>query len=56
VLLEGEVAGIWRRSNEKVTVRPWRRFSPPERDVIEAEAEALPLPGLEREIAVRWEM
>jgi DNA glycosylase AlkZ-like len=56
VLLEGEVAGIWRRSNEKVTVQPWRRLSPPERDAIEVEAKALPLPGLEREIAVRWEM
>ncbi|MGB8362083.1 MAG: crosslink repair DNA glycosylase YcaQ family protein [Acidimicrobiia bacterium] len=56
VLLEGEVAGIWRRSSEKMTIRPWRRLSPNERDAIEVEAKALPLPGLERAIAVIWEV
>jgi hypothetical protein len=37
-----------------VTVEPWRRLTPAERAAVEAEAASLPLPGLEREIAVRW--
>ena len=54
ILLGGEVRGIWRRANEVVTVEAWGTVSRAERDAIEAEAAALPLPGLEREICVRW--
>jgi hypothetical protein len=39
-----------------VTVRPWRRLSRSERDAVMAEAESLPLPGIdERRIIVRWD-
>jgi hypothetical protein len=38
-----------------MTVRPWRRLSPAERDAVTAEAESLPLPGLSGPIAVRWD-
>jgi Winged helix DNA-binding domain len=55
LLVEGEVAGTWRRADEVLTVQPWRRLSPAERGAIAAEAESLPLPGLKRPIAVRWD-
>jgi winged helix DNA-binding protein len=55
VLVAGEIRGTWRRAKEKMTVRPWGRLSRAERDAVEAEAEALPLPGIERKIVVRWE-
>jgi hypothetical protein len=35
-------------------VRPWRSLSPAERDLVEAEAAALPLPGVAGRIVVRW--
>jgi hypothetical protein len=38
-----------------MTVQPWRKLSPAERDAVTAEAESLPLPGIDRRIAVRWE-
>jgi len=39
-----------------LTVRPWRRLSRAERDAVTAEAESLPLPGIEgRRIVVRWD-
>ena len=54
VLVEGEVVGTWRRAEATVTVQPWRRLSRAERDAVEAEADSLPLPGVERQIVVRW--
>ena len=54
VLVRGGIAGTWRRSHAKLTVEPWRRLARPEREAVEAEARLLPLPGLEREIAVHW--
>ena len=54
VLLDGEVSGTWRRANETVTIQTWRRPSRAARHAVEAEAAALPLPGLQREIVVRW--
>lgn len=41
VLVDGEVAGTWRRSNQRVTVTPWWRFGPGIRHALEREAEAL---------------
>jgi winged helix DNA-binding protein len=55
LLIEGEVAGTWRRADEVLTVQPWRRLSPAERDAVAAEAASLPLPGITRRIAVRWD-
>jgi hypothetical protein len=55
VLLDGEIAGTWRRSNAAMTIRPWRRLTRNHRNAIEAEALALPLPGLQGSVVVRWE-
>jgi hypothetical protein len=54
VLLAGEIVGTWRRASADVTVEPWRRLTRAERAAVEAEAASLPLPGLPRQIAVRW--
>jgi winged helix DNA-binding protein len=55
VLVGGEIVGTWRRAQADLSVRSWRRLTRAERDAVEAEARSLPLPGLEREIAVHWE-
>jgi Winged helix DNA-binding domain len=54
LLLAGELAGTWRRSDTVLTVQPWRQVSGAERDAVVAEAEALPLPRAGRRIVVRW--
>lgn len=54
LLVEGEIVGTWRRANERVTVAPWRRLSRAQRDAIEAEAAALPLP-IDGAVTVAWE-
>jgi hypothetical protein len=46
--------GTWRRAHETVTIQAWRRLSHGARDAVEAEAESLPLPGVQRSINVRW--
>jgi hypothetical protein len=55
VLVGGEIVGTWRRAHADVTIRRWRRLSRAERDAVEAEAESLPLPGVEGRIVVRWD-
>ncbi len=55
VLVEGEIAGTWRRAHETVTIQTWRRLSRAARDAVEAEARALPLPGVRGAIVVRWD-
>ena len=55
LLVEGEIVGIWRRAEATVTVQTWMRLSRAAREAVEAEAAALPLPGIERSIVVRWE-
>ncbi len=56
VLAGGEVRGTWRRAREVVSVEMWGRPAAAEREAIEAEAAAMPLPGLESTpIRVRWE-
>jgi winged helix DNA-binding protein len=54
VLVEGEVLGTWRRADAKVTVEPWRRFTPAERAAVEAEAASMPLPGVVGQVRVEW--
>lgn len=54
LLVAGEVAGTWRRAQGVVTVDAWRPLSAAERIAVEAEAAAMPLPGLDRPIEVRW--
>jgi hypothetical protein len=55
LLIDGEVAGTWRRASTVLTVQPWRALSPAERDAVAVEAESLPLPGLDRRVTVRWD-
>ena len=54
LLVNGEVAGTWRRDQHKVTISVWRALSPPEKTAVEAEALSLPLPRLVKPIAVAW--
>jgi Winged helix DNA-binding domain len=55
LLVEGEIAGTWRRAGAVMTVQPWWPLSRAERAAVTAEAESLPLPGLGRRIVVRWD-
>jgi hypothetical protein len=55
VLLDGEIVGTWRRSEHKVTVRPWGSLTRTGREAVEGEAASLPLPGITRPITVTWE-
>ncbi len=55
LLVEGETAGTWRRVGHVLTIQPWRRLSNVQRDAVEAEAGALPLPGIDRPMDVRWD-
>jgi len=55
VLVDGEVAGTWRRADAAMTIQPWRPLSGGERDAVAAEATSLPLPGLQGRIVVRWD-
>lgn len=54
VLVGGEIVGTWRRAQADLSLRSWRRPTRAERDAVEAEAQSLPLPGVEGEIAVSW--
>ena len=55
LLVEGEIRGTWRRANHVVRIDAWGRLPRAARAAVEAEAAGLPLPGLERPIAVIWE-
>jgi hypothetical protein len=55
LLLNGQVAGTWRRDQHKVTMSAWRRLSPREIEVSESEALSLPLPGVVKPVAVSWQ-
>jgi hypothetical protein len=52
LLVNGEIAGVWRRSAQAVSIDAWRRLSAAEWEAIEAEAAALPLPGLNGQITI----
>ena len=55
VLVAGEIVGTWRRAQADLSVQPWRRLTRAERDAVEAEAQSLPLPGIEGPVAVQWD-
>jgi winged helix DNA-binding protein len=55
LLVGDEIQGVWRRAHDTLTIQTWGKLSRAERDAVEAEATALPLPGLERAIVVRWD-
>jgi DNA glycosylase AlkZ-like len=54
LLVEGEIQGTWRRAQHTMQIDLWSRLSRATRDVVEAEARSLPLPGVERELVVAW--
>ena len=54
LLVDGELAGTWRRADEKVDIDPWRALTDAERAAVESEAMTMPLPNLARPISVRW--
>jgi hypothetical protein len=54
-VVEGEVAGTWRRAGAVVTIQAWRRLPAAARTAVEHEAQTFPLPGVQGEIRVRWE-
>jgi len=56
LVVGGEVTGTWRRAQATLSVSSWRALSRAERDAIEAEAVSLPLPGIERDVIVRWDL
>jgi hypothetical protein len=54
LLVAGEIRGTWRRARHAMQIEAWARLSRGERDAVEAEAAALPLPGVGRAIDVDW--
>jgi hypothetical protein len=55
LLVEGEIRGTWRRAQHTVRIEAWTRISRSARSAVEAEAIALPLPGLDRPVEVVWD-
>jgi hypothetical protein len=55
LLVDGEVAGTWRRADALVSIHPWGSLTGPQREAVEREATSLPLPGLAGSLVVRWE-
>jgi Winged helix DNA-binding domain len=55
VMVDGQIVGTWRRAQATVSVQAWTRISRTARRAVDAEAEAMPLPGLQGSITVRWE-
>jgi hypothetical protein len=43
LLVDGTLAGTWRRAGAVVLIEPWRRLSSAERDAVDAEVASLPL-------------
>jgi len=52
LLVNGAIAGTWRRAGSAMSVQTWRRLTRAERDAVVAEAESLPLDG---RVVVRWD-
>jgi len=55
VLVDGQVAGTWRRAGAVVTIQSWRRLSATAREAAEFEAQSLPIPDVHGRIRVQWE-
>jgi hypothetical protein len=55
VVVDGEVAGTWRRAGAVVTIQAWQRLSPAAREAVELEAQSFPIPAVQGRIRVRWE-
>jgi hypothetical protein len=53
LLVEGELAGTWRRQVHSFTITPWQLIGTEVKDVVQAEVEAMPSLGAS-EPTVRW--
>lgn len=54
VLVDGEIRGLYRRQQAKVTVTPFEPLSSRQREAVEEEAGSLPIPGAVGRITVVW--
>lgn len=54
LLVDGELAGTWRRTHTTMTATPWRELDDDTKAVVEKEARTLPLPGLEHAVSIIW--
>ncbi|HJP87608.1 MAG TPA: crosslink repair DNA glycosylase YcaQ family protein [Candidatus Limnocylindrales bacterium] len=54
LLVDGDIAGTWRRADEKVDIDASQALTPGQRGAVEAEAATMPLPNLQKPITVRW--
>ncbi|HET7128904.1 MAG TPA: crosslink repair DNA glycosylase YcaQ family protein [Gaiellaceae bacterium] len=54
VLVDGKIAGTWRRAKRVITIDAWRKLSGAAREAVVAEAEALPLPDPGEGMTVHW--
>jgi hypothetical protein len=54
LLVGGEIRGTWRRAHDALSIDAWGRFSRAEREAVEAEAAALPLPGVGGRLRISW--
>lgn len=55
LLVDGEIAGTWRRADTVVYVQLWQPLSAAQREAVTVEAESMPIAGTEKRIVVRWE-
>jgi len=55
LLVGGDVVGTWRRANQNVSIKAWRKLTAGERQAVEEEATSLPLPALPGPIRVDWQ-
>ncbi|HET7030393.1 MAG TPA: crosslink repair DNA glycosylase YcaQ family protein [Candidatus Limnocylindrales bacterium] len=54
LLVDGDIAGTWRRARSEVAISAWRALSNAEREATQAEAAGLPLPDPAGPIRVAW--
>ena len=54
LLVDGDLAGTWRRAGATFSIDTWRRLASTERRAVEAEAASLPLPELRSGPAIAW--
>jgi hypothetical protein len=54
LMLAGELVGTWRRAGSDLSIQPWARLKPAQREAVTAEAASLPLPDIAVPITVRW--
>ncbi len=54
VLVSGAIAGVWRRSDNRVSISMWRTLRRKEREAVEAEALLLPLRTQRGAMCVKW--